>query len=222
MIIESKVSLQYDRLAVIYDRRWGKYLSNTLSLLTTYLQVSQHLSGTENILDIACGTGELERLLLNTHSQLKIVGVDISEKMLGMARLKLPDLEFIKASAIALPFPDCSFDMAITVSAFHYFDRPIAALVEIRRILKPEGKLIVMDWCRDYWFCQAFDLFLKIFDPAHKECYNQKELRSFLTASGFDILDEKKQKLGVFWGMMIATGATPPQRSPRETFPSRN
>lgn len=222
MIIEPKVSLQYDRLAEIYDRRWSKYVSNTLNLLTNYLQVSEHLSGTENILDIACGTGELERLLLNTHSQLKIVGVDISEKMLGMARLKLPNLEFIKASAIALPFPNCSFDMAITVSAFHYFDHPIAALEEIRRILKPEGKLIIMDWCRDYLLCQAFDLFLKIFDPAYKECYNQKELRSFLTASGFDIVDEKKQKLGVFWGMMIATGATPPQRSPHETSPSHN
>jgi ubiquinone/menaquinone biosynthesis C-methylase UbiE len=222
MIIEPKVSSQYDRLAEIYDQRWSKYLSNTLNALITYLQVSEHLLGTESVLDIACGTGELERLLLNTHVELKIVGVDISEKMLDMARLKLPDIEFIKASAIALPFENDSFDVAITVSAFHYFEYPVAALEEIRRILKPEGKLIVMDWCRDYWFCQAFDLFLKIFDPAHKECYNQKELRSFLTASGFDIVDEKKQKLGVFWGMMIATGATPPLRSPRETFPSRN
>lgn len=222
MIIEPKVSSQYDRLAEIYDRRWSKYLSNTLNSLTTYLQVSEQLLGTEHILDIACGTGELERLLRNTHAQLKIVGVDISEKMLDIARLKLPDIEFIKASAIALPFANDSFDIAITVSAFHYFEYPITALEEIRRILKPEGKLIVMDWCRDSWLCRAFDLFLKIFDPAHKECYSQKELRDFLTAAGFDIVDEKKQKLGIFWEMMIASGVNPPLRSPHETYPSHS
>jgi hypothetical protein len=50
------------------------------------------------------------------------------------------------------------------------------------------------------------DLFLKIFDPAHKDCYSQKELHDLLTASGFDVMEEKKQKLGAFWGIMVAIG----------------
>lgn len=206
MSIESTVKNQYDRLAEIYDRRWSRYVSDTLNFLIDYLQGSRQISGNEHVLDLACGTGELERMLLNVHSDLKIVGVDISEKMLDMARLKLPNLEFVKASAIALPFPDHKFDMVVTVSAFHYFEQPLDTLEEIRRILKPQGRLIIMDWCRDYWLCQTLDLFLKIFDPAHKDCYSQKELHDLLTASGFDVMEEKKQKLGSFWGIMVAIG----------------
>lgn len=70
MSIESKVSNQYDQFAEIYDRRWSSYVSNTLSFLIDHLQRSQQISGNEHILDIACGTGELEKRLLNVHSDL--------------------------------------------------------------------------------------------------------------------------------------------------------
>jgi ubiquinone/menaquinone biosynthesis C-methylase UbiE len=204
-----KVAEQYDRLAEIYDRRWHKYIQDTLSFLIAYLQpnlTSKYLLGNERVLDIACGTGELEKLLLDSYPQLQIVGVDISEKMLEIARLKLPNIEFIKASAIALPFDTSSLDMVITASAFHYFERPDLALTEIHRVLKPKGKLIIMDWCRDYWTCKALDLFLKVFDPAHKGCYSQGELQDFLAIAGFKVVNAQKQKLGIFWGIMIATG----------------
>jgi ubiquinone/menaquinone biosynthesis C-methylase UbiE len=205
MPTESTVKEQYDRLAEIYDLRWHSYLTNTLTFLKNYL----NLSGGEMILDIACGTGELERLLLEDFPHLRIIGVDISEKMLDIARSKLadrPNLEFLQASAIALPFQDHSFDLVVTASALHYFEPPVDSLKEMHRILKPNGKLIVMDWCRDYWVCQALDLFLKISDPAHKTCYSQRELRDFLSTSGFEIEDEHKQKFGMFWGIMVATG----------------
>jgi len=211
-----KVSEQYDRLAEIYDRRWHKYIQDTLSFLIAYLQpnpTSEYISGSERVLDIACGTGELEKLLLDSYPQSQIVGVDISEKMLEMARLKLPNAEFIKASAIALPFASSSFDLVITASAFHYFDCPDLALTEIHRVLKPKGRLIIMDWCRDYWTCKALNLFLKVFDPAHKGCYSQDELQDFLAIAGFKVMNAKKQKLGFFWGIMIATGEALPTSS---------
>jgi ubiquinone/menaquinone biosynthesis C-methylase UbiE len=205
MSTESTVKEQYDRLAEIYDSRWHSYLTNTLTFLKDYL----NLSGDEIILDIACGTGELERLLLENFPYLRILGVDISEKMLDIARSKLadrPNLEFLKASAIALPFQDHSFDLVVTASALHYFERPVDSLKEMHRILKPNGKLIVMDWCRDYWLCKALDLFLKISDPAHKTCYSQRELRELLSTSGFETGDEHKHRFGMFWGIMVATG----------------
>ena len=206
MSIESTVKNQYDQFAEIYDRRWSRYVSDTLNFLIDYLQGSRQISGNEHVLDLACGTGELERRLLNLHPDLNVIGVDISEKMLDVARLKLPNLEFVKASASSLPFPDHNFDIVVTVSAFHYFEQPLDTLKEIRRILKPQGKLIIMDWCRDYWLCQALDLFLKIFDPAHKICYTQKELSDLLTTSGLDVIEARKQKLGTLWGIMVATG----------------
>lgn len=68
-------------MAHIYDRRWHNYISNSLSFHHTgqiYLRAA-------SILHLACGTGELSRLLLAKNYQQQITGVDISEKMLAIA-----------------------------------------------------------------------------------------------------------------------------------------
>jgi ubiquinone/menaquinone biosynthesis C-methylase UbiE len=59
-MIETIVRKQYDQLAAVYDLRWKSYIANTLSFLKTWAEISP----TDNILDVACGTGEFERLLL--------------------------------------------------------------------------------------------------------------------------------------------------------------
>ena len=201
---ESIVKNQYDEYAKIYDDLWRSYLKATLDFLENWMQ----LSGDETILDVACGTGELERKLVAGHPSQNIVGVDISEKMLAAAQNKLKGFEnvaFRNGSASNLPFPDNKFDVVVTASAFHYFDDPPKFLAEARRVLKPEGKIIILDWCRDYGVCSACDLFLKVFDPAHRVCYNQRELRGFLTDAGFSVEAEQKTRLRIVWGMMAAT-----------------
>ncbi|WP_019501274.1 class I SAM-dependent methyltransferase [Pseudanabaena sp. PCC 6802] len=205
MSTEAKIKFQYDRIAKIYDRRWHSYIRNTLTFLMEHI----HLGGHETILDVACGTGELERLLLATYPQVKLVGVDISEQMLEIARSKFTarnNIEFLKASAIALPFPNASFDIVVTSSAFHYFEHPIPALQEIRRVLRSNGTAIVLDWCRDFWSCQALDFALKLIDPAYRTCYTQTELHGFLNAASFDVTAARKKRLYPLWGMMVATG----------------
>jgi ubiquinone/menaquinone biosynthesis C-methylase UbiE len=174
-----------------------------------FLKDYMELSGDEVILDIACGTGELERILVNNYPNLNIIGVDISEKMLDVAKSKFPNsqqIEFLKASANSLPFPDSSFDTIISASAFHYFNNPVNALQEMKRVLKPNGKVIIMDWCRDFWFCQILDLFLKLTDPAHKNCHTQQELHNFLNKTDFQVTRQERTRPHLLWGLMIATG----------------
>ena len=81
---QTTVRKQYDQLAAVYDLRWRSYIANTLS----FLQVWAEISPIHTVLDVACGTGEFERLLLAECSSQQIVGVDISEKMLAIAKLK--------------------------------------------------------------------------------------------------------------------------------------
>jgi ubiquinone/menaquinone biosynthesis C-methylase UbiE len=57
---ETTVRKQYNQMATFYDQRWSSYITNTLSFLKTWA----HISPTANVLDVACGTGEFERLLL--------------------------------------------------------------------------------------------------------------------------------------------------------------
>jgi ubiquinone/menaquinone biosynthesis C-methylase UbiE len=78
------VRRQYDRLANSYDRRWRSYVEVTLHAVAD----SVRLRGSERTLDIACGTGELERLLLAHGPGLQIVGTDISLGMLRQASVK--------------------------------------------------------------------------------------------------------------------------------------
>jgi ubiquinone/menaquinone biosynthesis C-methylase UbiE len=87
--------------------------------------------------------GKFERLVLLEQPEQTIVGVDLSEGMLELAQQKCrdyPHVSFQKASVVALPFADRSFDVIVSASAFHYFADPIAALREMQRVLKPMVK----------------------------------------------------------------------------------
>lgn len=199
--IESTVRDQYNQLADRYDRRWKRYIADTLVFFKTWA----NLSPDAVILDVACGTGELERLLLAENPQQQIIGVDLSDKMLAQARQKLqafPQVQFQVATARSLPFSDHCFDRVISANSFHYFDAPQAALQEMRRVLKPGGRLLLLDWCRDDWFCQLCDLILKWIDPAHQQCYTQQELHDLLTSTHFQICRSTRVRLNLIWELM--------------------
>ena len=200
---ETLVREQYNEQASIYDRRWSDYLDATLSFLQSWGQISPD----ETVLDIACGTGELERLLLQKNPQQRITGVDISEEMLNTATQKLSaysQVSWQTARASELPFGDRSFDVVMCASAFHYFDDPIASLVEMKRVLKPDGRIVILDWCKDYWGCKILDLALKVVDSAYQYCYTQKEFHDLLIKAGFEIRRDTKFRHGILWEFMAA------------------
>jgi ubiquinone/menaquinone biosynthesis C-methylase UbiE len=201
---ETTVRKQYDQLAAVYDLLWRRYIANTLSFLKTWAEISP----LDIVLDVGCGTGEFERLLLAEYSSLKIVGVDISEKMLAIAKQKCsiyPQVSFELASASALPFNSDSFDVIVSASSFHYFDDPLAALTEIKRVLKPDGKVVILDWCKDYLGCKIYDVILRIFDPAYQQCYTQDEFHHLLEEANFAVDRARKIRFGVMWELMVAT-----------------
>jgi ubiquinone/menaquinone biosynthesis C-methylase UbiE len=201
---KTTVREQYDQMAAKYDRRWSSYITNTLSFLQDWAQISPQ----DKVLDIACGTGEFERLVLTQEPTQEIVGVDISEKMLAIARQKLhayPNVSFHTAPASALPFCDNSFDLVVSASSFHYFENPVAALVEMKRVLKPNGRVIILDWCKDYLLCRLCDLALKFFDPTYQQCYTEAEFHHLLEMAGFGIRRATRFRFNVVWGMMVAT-----------------
>ena len=194
----------YDRQAASYDRTWRQYIARTLS----FLKASISFRSSDKILDIACGTGELERLILNEHPNQQMIGIDISEKMLNVARKKCSgysNVTFLKADASALPFPDHSFDLVISANSLHYFHHPTASLAEMRRVLLPRGSLVILDWCKDNLICRCFDFLLRRIERGYQSCYTQRELQALLDDAGFVIQSGKKIKLGsIFWEHMIA------------------
>ena len=192
---------EYDRLAPIYDRRWQNYISKSLSFLLNFADIDTSAI----ILDLACGTGELAKLLLEQNPQQQITGVDISESMLEIAHNKLDtysNVSLLRASVTSLPFDNDSFDLIICANAFHYFENPELALTEMKRVLKPKGEVIILDWCRDYWVFKLCDLVFRFIDPAYQRCYTQKELEQLLTTSDFDVMKDKKLRFGFIWELI--------------------
>lgn len=202
---------EYNQRAKVYDRRWSGYLAKTLS----FVQSWAHPSPSETILDVACGTGELEKLLLQQNPQQKITGVDISEEMLKTAKQKLsayPQVAWQTAEASDLPFDNCSFDLVVCASSLHYFKDPIASLAEMKRVIKSDGRVIILDWSKDYWVWQVIDLALKVFDSAHHKTYTQKQFHHLLKQVGFKIKRATQFRYGILWQFMIAEAVLTPKK----------
>jgi ubiquinone/menaquinone biosynthesis C-methylase UbiE len=200
---------RYDRLANGYDQRWRRYITGILTFLKSWVSIPPRAA----VLDIGCGTAEFERLVLQEHPEQRMVGVDVSEKMLELARQKCeayPNVTFCNASASALPFPDHQFDVVVSASALHYFQEPDASLAEMRRVVKPGGSVVILDWCKDYISCRLFDIVLKMIEPGYERCFTERQLDRLLASAQFDIQCAKRVRFGLVWGLMIATAAPSP------------
>lgn len=97
----------------------------------------------KKILDAGCGKGRLTCELAKRGAQ--IVGVDIAYELISSAKQQNKDLPFLAASVSRLPFADGCFDGALCVEVIEHVPDTEMAIYELARVLKPGGKLIVID-----------------------------------------------------------------------------
>lgn len=101
----------------------------------------------DRVLDVACGTGilarEAERVVSSTGS---VVGVDINEGMLAVARSKSSNIIWQTAAAESLPFESASFDRVVSQFGLMFFQDSAKAISEMRRVTRPGGKVSVAVW----------------------------------------------------------------------------
>lgn len=94
------------------------------------------------ILDVGSGTGDVAIQL--DQMGAKVTGIDFAAEMVVVAKGRHPQIEFIEADVENLPFDDGSFDRAIANYTAHHFANPEKAFAEIKRVLKPGGKLTII------------------------------------------------------------------------------
>lgn len=200
-IVHHSVVRSYARQARIYDRIFKNYLDGTLGTALDLME----LTGAETILDVACGTGELERKILERFPRQNIEGIDLSEEMLRQARKKLSNfshLNWVCADSRHLPFSDNRFDIVISCSAFHYMREPQKVLNEAARVLKPGGKLIIIDWCYDFLFGKMYHRFRRLFFPSHYRVYRLAELQDMMREAGLTPTHSETFSVQFTWRMM--------------------
>ena len=142
----------FDGIAPVYDR-----VNTVVSVGTDRFwraRVRKALPPGEGlrVLDVATGTGEIAFELLRSPRVAEVVGVDPAAQMLAMAERKAKtisrggDVRFQQMDAIALAFDDASFDVVTVAFGVRNMTDPIAALRELRRVLRPGGRLLVLEF----------------------------------------------------------------------------
>ncbi len=101
----------------------------------------------DKILDLGCGNGRFFELLED--KDVNYIGVDFSEKLIEIAKKKYPKVKFQVADALDLPFPNNYFDKIYSIAVLHHIpskELRLQFLKEARRVLKPDGFLILTAW----------------------------------------------------------------------------
>lgn len=175
-----------------FGDRAQAYLSSNVHAQGADLQrLREWLNGDAHarLLDIGCGAGHASFAAADKVAQ--VTAYDLSEKMLAVVRQAasergLTNLTTAHGPAEALPFADASFDVAISRYSAHHWHDVGLALREIKRVLKPGGKFILMDMVSpgqpvlDVWL-QTVEI---LRDPSHVRDYSQGEWLSMINQSG--------------------------------------
>jgi ubiquinone/menaquinone biosynthesis C-methylase UbiE len=144
-----------------------------------------------SVLDVGCGTGILTTRLAGELPDVRVVGADFSEQMLGQARQRDPDLAWVTADGQRLPFRGGRFDAVVSTESFHWLPDQPAALREFRRVLAPGGTLliaVVNPPARV--FSATADRYAELAgQPAHWP--TQREMRRLVTGAGFTVASQR-------------------------------
>ncbi len=101
----------------------------------------------DRVLDLACGTGIVGRVVRERFDTARVVGVDLSPLMIALARTVAPDIEFREGSADALPLAAGEqFDVVTCQQGLQFFADKPKAMVEVRRALAPGGRVAFATW----------------------------------------------------------------------------
>lgn len=131
------------------------------------------------VLDVACGPGILACALAD-HAR-HVTGIDITPAMIGQARARqavngMTNLTWHVGDAIALPFADSSFDRVTTRYSFHHMPEPAAALAEMKRVCRPDGRIIIIDATPSPETQRDYDMMERLRDPSHMSALTLQEM----------------------------------------------
>ena len=121
----------------------------------------------EHVLDVGSGPGFLaDEMAQEVGADGRVAGVDPSESMLALAKRQTAAAEFQSGDALSLPFADETFDVVVSTQVLEYVEDVAAALAEARRVLRPGGRLLVLDtdWDSIVWRTADLDRMNRVLD----------------------------------------------------------
>ncbi|MGL4220490.1 MAG: class I SAM-dependent methyltransferase [Shewanella sp.] len=157
-------------------------------------------------LEIGCGFGNGIHLIREHFGAEHVTAVDLDPEMVSAAKARwhtsihgLEQLEFSIADATALPFREAQFDMVFNFAVFHHIPDWQSAIVEVARVLKPNGYFVIEDLYRAA-ICNP--LSRQLFEHPQQNRFNHQQLLHMLRQVGFQIVCDRN--LFNLSGMVLA------------------
>jgi ubiquinone/menaquinone biosynthesis C-methylase UbiE len=130
--------------------------SNSLLAIDLKILHDLGLQAVKQIVDLGCGTGTMSCAIAQTYPNAKVWGIDKSDRLLDAARKlqqerHLTNIEFALGDAYKIDLSNASIDLVYGRLLFQHLAEPVTALTEIARVLKPGGKICLVD-VADSWF----------------------------------------------------------------------
>jgi demethylmenaquinone methyltransferase / 2-methoxy-6-polyprenyl-1,4-benzoquinol methylase len=179
------VRRMFDRIAPVYDAM-NRAMTAGLDRRWRRLTAEAVVRSGDRVLDACCGTGDLAIAARATGGD--VIGLDFSDRMLERARRKAPELEWVRGDLLALPFADASFDAATVGFGVRNVEDLGLALRELRRVLRPDGRLGILEITRPrgplalfyrFWFDGVVPLLGKLLPGGSAYTYLPASVRRF-------------------------------------------
>ncbi|MEK9175438.1 MAG: class I SAM-dependent methyltransferase [Patescibacteria group bacterium] len=192
MITKDEIGKGYDKIAEKI------YVSD--DFYNEVLDIEPNFKG--DILEAGVGQGVVldnitHRGDKNIHS---LTGIDLSDRLLEMARILLPQAAILKADIERMPFDDASFDFVIMVDTFQYLQDFESALCEVRRVLRSDGKFIVTVPNKKWILFKSYITLRKNIQPVEDYFFDFDEMKNLLTSHGFKIINYRGADALRFYG----------------------
>lgn len=166
-------------------------------------------------LDVACGPGIVARALVRRVK--RVVGTDLTPAMLERARADarregVTQVEFLEGDATALPFPDASFDGAITRFSLHHIPAPGRVVREMARVVRAGATVSVLDHLTSERAQAAawHQEIERLRDPSHWACLTGSSLQSLGAAAGLERMSFKTMPFTLDFEEWVTRGSGGP------------
>jgi ubiquinone/menaquinone biosynthesis C-methylase UbiE len=146
-----------------------------------------------SVLEIGCGNGNGTKLIKKYFMPNTISAIDLDEKMIKIAQKRNKDsnVTFKVMDASNLDFPDNQFDAIFDFGIIHHIPNWRECLNELKRVLKPNGELLIEDLSLDSFTADIGRLWKILSDHPYELMYTTKEFKEYLNEIGFNIINYK-------------------------------
>jgi len=187
----TKLNLEmWDSRAETYDRclrftRWSQ------KKLVSVLELGEN----PHLLDLGCGTGwAVLYAASGANGHGEFYGIDISSKMIEKAEANSANyrnVHFYEANAEELPFENGFFGHIICSNAFHHYSNPEKVVGEASRVLKPHGRVYILDITADGLLTSILDRLARKLERGHVKVYSTKDYQILFEKAGLLYVSSK-------------------------------